>query len=139
MNIVNLPLHGSFRRLDRLADELLGVAEAAPAYDIRKTGEESFELILAVPGFTETDLEIVGHDRALVIKGKVEAAESDGWIRRGIAREPFARRFALGEHVVVKGARLEHGLLHVQLAREVPEALKPRTIRIGTPQPAAAA
>jgi molecular chaperone IbpA len=139
MNVVNLPLYGGFRRFDRLADELLGVAENGPAYDIRKTNEESFELSLAVPGFAEKDLEIVAHERQLLVKGKVEATDSEGWIRRGIAREPFERRFALGEHVLVKSAKLENGLLRVELAREVPEALKPRSIAIGPAQPAVAA
>jgi molecular chaperone IbpA len=136
MNVVSLPLYGSFRRLDRLADELLGVADTAPAYDIRKTGEDGFELILAVPGFAEPDIEITVHDRQLLIKGRIGAGDGNGWVRRGIAREPFERRFALGEHVVVKAARLERGLLHVELVREVPEALKPRTIAIGGAQAA---
>lgn len=140
MNVVTLPLYNPLRRFERLADELFGVAEAAPtgpAYDIRKTGDDSYVLSIAVPGFAEKDLEIVAQDRGLVVKGKVEQTESDGWIRRGIAREPFERRFALGEHVRVNGAKLELGVLHVELAREVPEALKPRTIAIGSQAQAA--
>jgi molecular chaperone IbpA len=134
MNVVTLPLYHPLRRFERLADELLGVAEAAPqgpAYDIRKTADDAYRLSLAVPGFAEKDVDIVTQDRALVIRGKVEQAESEGWVRRGIAREPFERRFALGEHVQVKGASLELGILHIDLVREVPEALKPRTIAIG--------
>ena len=82
-------------------------------------------------------LEIVAHDRTLTVKGKVEQVESEGWIRRGIARESFERRFALGEHVRVAGAKLELGVLHIELTREVPEALKPRTIAIGAQAQAA--
>lgn len=133
MNVVTLPLYGSLRRFERLADEFFGVAEAAPSvppYDIRKTGEDAYRLSLAVPGFAEKDIELVVQDRILTVRGKVEQTESEGWIRRGIAREPFERRFTLGEHVEVKGAVLEHGILHIDLAREVPEALKPRTITI---------
>lgn len=137
MNVVTLPLYNPLRRFER---ELFGVAEAAPsgpAYDIRKTGDDSYALSIAVPGYAEKDLEIVAHDRSLVVKGKVEQADSEGWIRRGIARESFERRFALGEHVRVSGAKLELGVLHVELAREVPEALKPRTIAIGSQSQAA--
>jgi molecular chaperone IbpA len=133
MNVVTMPLYNPLRRFERLADELLGVAEAAPngpAYDIRKTGDDAYVLSLAVPGFAEKDLELVVHDRTLLVRGKVEATESNGWVRRGIARETFERRFALGEHVIVKDARLELGILNIELAREVPEALKPRTIAI---------
>ena len=90
-----------------------------------------------MPGFAEKDLEIVAHDRTLTVRGKVEQADSDGWVRRGIAREGFERRFALGEHVAVKGAKLELGILDVELEREVPEALKPRTIAIGAQAQAA--
>lgn len=138
MNVVTMPLYNPLRRFERLADELLGVAEAAPqgpAYDIRKTGDDSYALSVAVPGFAEKDLEIVAQDRVLVVRGKVEPSDGNGWVRRGIARETFERRFALGEHVTVKGARLELGILNVELAREVPEALKPRTIAIGGPSP----
>lgn len=134
MNVVTLPLYNPLRRFERLADELLGVAEAAPqapAYDIRKTADDAYRLSLAIPGFAEKDIEIVAQDRALIVRGKVEQTESEGWVRRGIAREPFERRFALGEHVHVRSASLELGVLHVDLAREVPEALKPRTIAIG--------
>jgi molecular chaperone IbpA len=140
MNVVTLPLYNPLRRFERLADELFGVAEAAPtgpAYDIRKTGDDSFVLSVAVPGYAEKDLEIVAHDRTLTVKGKVEQVESEGWIRRGIARESFERRFALGEHVRVAGAKLELGVLHIELTREVPEALKPRTIAIGAQAQAA--
>ncbi len=134
MNVVTMPLYSPLRRFERLADELLGVAEAAPsgpAYDIRKTSDDTYVLSVAVPGFAESDLEVVAHDRTLTVRGKTEPGEANGWVRRGIARETFERRFALGEHVVVKGAKLELGILNVELAREVPEALKPRTIAIG--------
>ena len=139
MNVVTLPLYNPLRRFDRLAGELFGVAEAAPSgpsYDIRKTGDDSFVLSVAVPGYAEKDFEIVAHDRTLTVKGKVESTDSDGWIRRGIARKSFERRFALGEHVRVAGAKLELGVLNVELTREVPEALKPRTIAIGAQAPA---
>lgn len=134
MNVVTLPLYNPMRRFERLADELLGVAEAAPQgphYDIRKTADDAYRLSLAVPGFAEKDIELVAQDRTLVVRGKVEQTDSEGWIRRGIARDGFERRFALGEHVQVKGASLELGILHIDLVREVPEALKPRTIAIG--------
>jgi molecular chaperone IbpA len=89
---------------------------------------------MAVAGFGENDISIVAQDNSLVISGKVERdekAEEPKFLYRGIAGRAFERRFELAEHIKVAGATLENGLLHVDLVREVPEAMKPRQIKIG--------
>ena len=110
-----------------------------PPYNIEKKDEDSYVLTLAVAGFAPEDLEIVTADETLTITGKAPAAEGDKrqYLYRGIAGRSFARRFALASHLVVHSASMNHGLLHVELKREVPEALKPRTIAINTASAAA--
>ena len=106
--------------------------EAGPAYDIADLGENRHEVALAVPGYGEEQLEITVENGTLLVRGKPAGHGAETrYVRQGIARGGFERRFELAEHVLVKGARLENGVLHVELAREVPEALKPRTIKIG--------
>ena len=102
-----------------------------PPYDIEATGENQYRITMAVAGFGEKDLEIESHENTLTIKGnKAETEESKRYLYHGIAGRSFERRFSLADHVVVSGAKLENGLLHVELKREVPEALKPRKIEI---------
>ena len=123
-----------FDRLARLVDT---AAEAAPApsyppYNIEKTGEDSYRLTMAVAGFAEADLDLVVRDNTLVISGRVAAdAPKSEMLHRGIAGRAFERRFVLADHLVVEGADVQHGLLHVALKRVVPEALRPRRIAIG--------
>ena len=123
-----------FDRLARLVDT---AAEAAPVpayppYNIEKTGEDSYRLTMAVAGFSETDLELVVRDNTLFISGRVATdAPKSEMLHRGIAGRAFERRFVLADHLVVEGADLQHGLLHVALKRVVPEALRPRRIAIG--------
>jgi molecular chaperone IbpA len=123
-----------FDRLARLMDSM-ATAEAPsyPPYNIEKTGEDSYRLTMAVAGFRPEDLELVVKDNTLVITGRVN---QDGpkaeVLYRGIAGRAFERRFVLADHIVVEGADLQNGLLHVGLKRVVPEALKPRRIEIGT-------
>ncbi len=122
-----------FDRLDRVFDDLQrrNGAEAYPPYDIVKTGDEGYRITMAVAGFGEDDIELTVTDGVLVIKGKrAEEDQATRYLHRGIAGRGFERRFQLAENVKVDGARLEHGLLHVALAHEVPEHLKPRRIPI---------
>lgn len=130
-----VPFDRAARDLDRLMSAFVSapsVGDAGPAYDISRLGENSYEVALAVPGFAEEQLEITVDKGTLFVRGKpVEGGAETSYLHRGIARGGFERRFALAEHVEVKGARLEHGILRVELTREVPEALKPRTITIG--------
>ena len=131
-----------FDRLARLADSAQGssAAQAYPPYNIERTGDDAYRLTMAVAGFSSDDLEMVVKDNTLVITGRVKAeASKTEVLYRGIAGRAFERRFVLADHIVVDGADLQNGLLHVGLKRVVPEALKPRRIAIGSqPVPALA-
>ena len=130
-----------FDRLARLADTAAATAEATyPPYNIDKTGDDSYRLTMAVAGFRPDDIELVAQDNTLVISGRLpaEGAKAE-LLYRGIAGRPFERKFVLADHVVVDGADLQNGLLHVALKRVVPEALKPRRIPIGGVTPTAIA
>jgi len=124
-----------FDRLTRLMDTAtqLDSTPAYPPYNIEATGENAYRLTMAVAGFGADDLEITAKEGALVVTGKAQKDE-DGkqYLHRGIARRAFERRFQLADHIRVAGASLDNGLLHVDLLREVPEALKPRKIEIAT-------
>ncbi len=123
-----------FDRLARLADSAAEAAntQAYPPYNIEKTGDDSYRLTMAVAGFGPENIEIVVKDNTLFVSGRVaEDANKTEILHRGIAGRAFERRFVLADHIVVDGADLVHGLLHVGLKRVVPEALKPRRISIG--------
>ena len=130
-----------FDRLARLADTAASTAEASyPPYNIEKTGDDSYRLSMAVAGFRPEDLDLVAKDNTLVISGRLPAEGTKAeLLYRGIAGRPFERKFVLADHVVVEGADLQNGLLHVALKRVVPEALKPRRISIGGVAPTAIA
>ena len=123
-----------FDRLARLMDSAqeAAAAPAYPPYNIERTGEDSYRLTMAVAGFGPNDLDITVKENTLFVTGRVngEAPKSE-LLYRGIAGRAFERRFVLADHIVVDGADLENGLLHVALKRVVPEALKPRRIEIG--------
>jgi molecular chaperone IbpA len=125
-----------FDRMSRLLDAALQVEEPAyPPYDIERRGQDSYRITMAVAGFTEDDLEMTESEGMLIVRGRgrPEAQESQTtYLHRGIAGRAFERRFQLADYVHVTGASLENGLLHIDLVREVPEALKPRTIHIET-------
>ena len=125
-----------FDHLMRLADtatRLDGGASAYPPYNIESTGENAYRLTMAVAGFAADDLDITVKENALLISGKSKKdEEAKEYLYRGIARRAFERRFQLADHIKVVGASLDNGLLHVDLVREVPEALKPRKVEIAT-------
>jgi molecular chaperone IbpA len=122
-----------FDRLANLVDSVTAEASSYPPYNIEKTGEDSYRLTMAVAGFRPEDLDLVAKDNTLVIAGRVQNDTPKAEILyRGIAGRAFERRFVLADHIVVEGANLENGLLHVGLKRVVPEALKPRRIPIGS-------
>ena len=129
-----------FDRLTRLMDTASQVdaGSAYPPYNIEATGENAYRLTMAVAGFGADDLEITAKEGALVVTGKAHKdEEGKQYLHRGIARRAFERRFQLADHIRVAGASLDNGLLHVDLVREVPEALKPRKIEIATGSQAA--
>ena len=133
------PLYRSTVGFDRLAGLLDNVltndvsTQSYPPYNIEKTGDDAYRITVAVAGFTDDELNIEAKDGQLVISGK-KAAETDEqtqYLHRGIATRAFERRFQLADHVRATAAATENGLLHVDLVREVPDALKPRKIEIG--------
>jgi len=132
------PLYRSTVGFDRLASVLDQVMTADPAqstyppYNIEKTGETTYRITIAVAGFSEAELSIESREGQLVVSGRKAEAEDKAaqFLHRGIATRAFERRFQLADHVRAQSARVENGLLHVELVREVPEALKPRRIEI---------
>lgn len=104
-----------------------------PPYNIQKAGEDRYRITMAVAGFAENDLSITTENNKLTITGTKpdeEPGEDNAFLYRGIATRSFERRFNLADHVKVSGAKLDNGLLHIELERELPEAMKPRTIEI---------
>lgn len=132
------PLYRStvgFDRLFSMLDQLSSSdspGQTYPPYNIERTGENAYRITIAVAGFAEGDLSIEARENTLTIRGdkKAEAREGTEVLYRGIASRAFERRFQLADHVEVKGASLENGLLHVDLAREIPEEKKARAIPI---------
>ena len=114
----------------------LTAAPAIPPYNIERTGENDYRITVAVSGFSQAELSIVAKENTLTIKGEKTANENgkdkSEVLYRGIAARAFERVFQLADFVQVKNASLEHGLLHVDLVREIPEAKKPRSIPIGS-------
>jgi molecular chaperone IbpA len=132
------PLYRSTVGFDRLFSMLDGFESAPgyPPYNIERTGENDYRISVAVAGFSENELSIEAKENTLTIKGsKTAKDEQNGQVLyQGIAARAFERVFQLADYVVVKNAKLENGLLHVDLAREIPEAKKPRQIPIGNGQ-----
>ena len=131
-----------FDRLARLMDTAASAAEAPsyPTYNIEKTGDDTYRLTMAVAGFRPQDIDITVKENTLTVSGRVANENQRGEVLyRGIAGRAFERRFVLADHIVVEGADLQDGLLHVGLKRVVPEALKPRRIEIGNAAPTAIA
>ena len=132
------PLYRSTVGFDRLFTMLdsLGQPENAqtyPPYNIERTGEDAYRISMAVAGFSDSDIAIEAHRNVLSVKGeRKDEANGEGTevLYRGIAARTFERRFQLADHVEVRGASLENGLLHVDLVREIPETMKPRQIAI---------
>jgi len=121
-----------FDRLMRLADSATRVegGTSYPPYNIEVTGENAYRLTMAVAGFGADDLDITVKENELLISGRSQKENGTEYLHRGLARRGFDRHFQLADHIKVTGAGLENGLLHVDLVREVPEAMKPRKIAI---------
>ena len=139
------PLYRStvgFDSVTRLLESALRADEGQtsyPPYNIEKTGENAYRITMAVAGFGENDITITAQDNSLVVTGKIAKTEEEKkFLHRGIAGRAFERRFELAEHIRVSGASLVNGLLHVDLVKEVPEAKKPRTVKIETAAPKSA-
>jgi molecular chaperone IbpA len=133
------PLYRSTVGFDRLFNMLDGfeAAPGYPPYNIERTGENAYRISVAVAGFSENDLSIEVKENTLTIKGEKQEKEektTNEVLYQGIAARAFERVFQLADYVQVKGARVENGLLHVDLVREIPEAKRPRQIPIGIGQ-----
>lgn len=133
------PLYRSTIGFDRLGSQLdtlsafEGDTPSYPPYNIERVAKDTYRISMAIAGFSEGDLDIEVKENTLSIRGdKRSEQENAKFLHRGIASRGFERRFQLADFVVVKGASLENGLLHVELRRELPEAMKPRTIKITT-------
>ncbi|MCK5933587.1 MAG: Hsp20 family protein [Fulvimarina manganoxydans] len=132
------PLYRSTVGFDRLFSMLDNMSQpdngqTYPPYNIERTGENAYRITMAVAGFGESDLSIESRENTLTVKGEKAETEGDNeveYLHRGIAGRAFERRFQLADHVEVKGASLKNGLLHVDLVRVIPEAMKPRKIEI---------
>lgn len=126
------PFFRSTVGFDRLIDMLETASDQGyPPYNIERSDENNYRVTVAVAGFGEQDLSVDVKDRVLTVTGRREGAEKAGaYLHQGIAGRAFERNFQLAEHVEVKGASLENGLLHVDLERIVPEEKKPRRIAI---------
>jgi molecular chaperone IbpA len=138
------PLFRSMIGFDRMASTLENAyrseAGGYPPYNVELEDENKYRITMAVAGFSEGDLEIESHDNLLTVSGARkddEDREGRRYLYRGIATRSFERKFQLADYVKVVDARLENGLLHIQLVREVPESMKPRKIDIrGDSRPA---
>jgi molecular chaperone IbpA len=122
---------------DHLFDMLEHAVDAGngyPPYNIERTDETHYRISVAVAGFAEKDLNVEVRDGVLTLIGKREESEKQSYLHQGIAGRAFERRFQLAEHVEVRAAKLENGLLHIDLERIVPEEKKPRRITINAPE-----
>jgi molecular chaperone IbpA len=128
-----------FDSLSRMLDSAMKIDETAPSYppyNIERVAGDQYRITMAVAGFAPEDLTLTSQENTLLVQGNQQgkqqkAEKTDGqYLHRGIAARAFERRFQLADHIRVTGANLEHGLLHIDLVREVPEAMKPRVIEI---------
>ncbi len=130
------PLYRSAIGFESLANLLsnatrLDQSAGFPPYNIEATGEDQYRITMAVAGLSPEDIEITSEQGRLTVVGNRERPEEDRqYLYRGIAQRSFERRFQLADHVRVTGAKLENGLLHIDLVRELPEAMKPQRIEI---------
>ena len=124
-----------FDRLFDFVDSAFSGAETAsfPPYNIEKTNENNYRIVMAVAGFGPEDIEIISQRNTLIIKGKTKKEKEEvkkDYLHKGIATRAFERRFQLADYIKVEDASLSHGMLAIDLKREIPEEMKPRTISI---------
>lgn len=134
------PLFRSSIGFDHLASMLDSASRveqpAYPPYNIERVGEDQYRITMAVAGFDSSELDIESERNTLKVSGiKAEADKNRQYLHQGIAARNFERKFQLADHVKVVGANLENGLLHIDLQREIPEAMKPRKIEISGATP----
>ncbi|MDP9812815.1 molecular chaperone IbpA [Rhizobium tibeticum] len=133
------PLFRSSIGFDRMLNALEAASRAEtvdnwPPYDIVKTGENDYRIVMAVAGFSQDELAITQEQNMLIVSGQKANGDDVQYLHRGIAGRSFQRRFELADHVRIVGAGLVNGLLTIDLKREIPEEMKPRQIEIRTGQ-----
>lgn len=134
------PLYRATVGFDQIADLMDRVLASDtnqstyPPYNIEKTDDDSYRISIAVAGFSENELSVEARENALIVAAKKADEDTKTYLHRGIATRAFERRFHLADHVRVVGASHADGMLHIELQREMPEALKPRRIEIASGQ-----
>ena len=133
------PLWRSTVGFDRLFDAFDEVQKAAednyPLYNIERVDQDRFRISVALAGFSPDEISLTAEQNVLTLEGRKAEREGRDFLYRGISARPFKRQFTLADHVEVKGASFENGLLVIELVREIPEAMKPRKIEIGATAP----
>lgn len=130
------PLYRNAIGFDRLfnmmeANSTKNSSGGYPPYNIEQQDENHFRITMAVAGFAEDQLDLTQKENMLIVKGERKAEEEKKYVYQGIAERDFERKFQLADYVKVVGASMENGLLHIDLEREIPEAMQPRKIAIG--------
>ncbi|WP_299139544.1 Hsp20 family protein [uncultured Tateyamaria sp.] len=132
------PLYRATVGFDQIADLMDRVtatdnsANSYPPYNIEKTDDDAYRISIAVAGFSDADLSVEVREKSLIVTARKAETEDKTYLHRGIATRAFERKFHLADHVVVTGASNTDGMLHIDLVKEVPEALKPRRIEIAS-------
>ena len=133
------PLWRSTVGFDHLFDVFDEVQKAAednyPLYNIERVDQDRFRISVALAGFSPDEISLTAEQNVLTLEGRKAEKEGRDFLYRGISARPFKRQFTLADHVEVKSASFENGLLVIELAREIPEAMKPRKIEIGATAP----
>jgi molecular chaperone IbpA len=119
-----------FDRLFNLVNDTVDDSDNYPLYDIERTGDDQYQISLALAGFTPEEITITAEQSALTVEGRKANRSDHHYLHQGISMRPFRRLFNLAEYVQVKDATFDNGLLKIALVREVPEAMKPRRIAI---------
>ncbi|MFH4367852.1 Hsp20 family protein [Vibrio diabolicus] len=136
-NVDFSPLYRNAIGFDRLlnlmeANTAKNTSGGYPPYNIEQKDEHNYRITMAVAGFSEDQLDLTQNENMLIVKGERKAEEGNNYVYQGIAERDFERKFQLADYVKVTGASMENGLLHIDLVREIPEAMQPRKIAIGS-------
>jgi molecular chaperone IbpA len=131
-NIFNDPFFIGFNReVERMANvHQTATRQTYPPYDVLKLDEDTFQVSVAVAGFTKNDIDVSVDNGTLIVKGEITEVTDGEYLHKGIAARKFTRTFALGEYMEVTGASIDDGMLHIRVDRIVPEEKKPKTIKI---------
>ena len=134
---LSTPFLLGFDEIERALDRVTKGADGYPPYNIERTGEDSYEVTLAVAGFTPEELTITAEQNVLTVEGRKSEKTERHYLYQGISARAFRRQFNLADYVKVAGADFDNGLLRISLVREIPEAMKPRRVEIkaGAPTP----